>query len=84
MKITKKRLAEIKAFKNTDFTDCPPLTEEQLKQFKPSHLRGIYKPVKKTVNVRLDADIIEWLKTGGEGYQTRMNAILRREMLKTI
>ncbi|MDR2607959.1 MAG: BrnA antitoxin family protein [Treponema sp.] len=27
---------------------------------------------------------IEWLKSGGAGYQTRMNAILRREMLKTI
>jgi len=30
--------AKIKAFKNTDFTDCPPLTEEQMKEFKPSHL----------------------------------------------
>jgi uncharacterized protein (DUF4415 family) len=84
MSITKKRLAEIKAFKNTDFTDCPILTEEQLAQFKPSHLRGLYKPVKKSVNVRLDADIVEWLKSEGDGYQTRMNAILRREMMKTV
>jgi uncharacterized protein (DUF4415 family) len=84
MSITKKRLEEIKAFKNTDFTDCPVLTEEELAQFKPSHLRGIYKPVKKTVSVRLDADVLEWLKNGGAGYQTRMNAILRREMLKTV
>jgi uncharacterized protein (DUF4415 family) len=84
MSITKKRLEEIKAFKNTDFTDCPVLTKEELAQFKPSHLRGMYKPVKKTVNVRLDADVIEWLKNGGAGYQTRINAILRREMLKTV
>jgi uncharacterized protein (DUF4415 family) len=82
MSITKERLKEIKEFRNTDFSDCPVLTEEQLAQFKPSHLRGMYKPVKKTVNVRLDADVIEWLKSGGEGYQTRMNAILRHEMLK--
>jgi uncharacterized protein (DUF4415 family) len=82
MSITDKRLAEIKAFKNTDFSDTPELTDEQLKQLKPSHLRGMYKPIKKTVNVRLDADVIEWLKSGGDGYQTRMNAILRREMLK--
>jgi uncharacterized protein (DUF4415 family) len=79
-----KRLAEIKAFKNTDFSDTPELTDEQLKQLKPSHYRDMYKPVKKTVNARLDADVIEWLKSGGAGYQTRMNAILRREMLKTI
>jgi uncharacterized protein (DUF4415 family) len=84
MSITDKRLAEIKAFKNTDFSDTPELTDEQLKQLKPSHYRNManYKPVKKTVNVRLDADVIEWLKSGGDGYQTRMNAILRREMLK--
>jgi uncharacterized protein (DUF4415 family) len=84
MSISKKRLEEIKTFKNTDFSDTPVLTDEQLAQFRPSHLRGMYKPVKKTVNVRLDVDIIEWLKTGGAGYQTRMNEILRKEMLKAI
>jgi uncharacterized protein (DUF4415 family) len=86
MSITDKRLAEIKAFKNTDFSDTPELTDEQLKQLKPSHYRNManYKPIKKTVNVRLDADVIEWLKSGGAGYQTRMNTILRREMLKTV
>jgi uncharacterized protein (DUF4415 family) len=86
MSITDKRLAEIKAFKNTDFSDTPELTDKQLKQLKPSHYRNMenYKPIKKSVNVRLDADVIEWLKSNGGGYQTRMNAILRREMLKSI
>ena len=61
-KITAKRLAEIKAFKNTDFSDAPELTDEQLSQMKSSHLRNRAncKPVKKTVNVRLDAGVIEW------------------------
>ena len=69
-----------------DQTDCPPLTEEQMKEFKPSHLRNManYKPIKKTVNVRLDADVIEWLQSGGRGYQTRMNAILRKAMLHSV
>jgi uncharacterized protein (DUF4415 family) len=82
-KITERRLAEIKAFKNTDFSDCPKLTDEQLVQMKPSHLRNManYKPIKKTVNVRLDADVIEWLQSTGRSYQTRMNAILREAML---
>jgi len=85
MPISKKRLEEIKAFKNTDYSDCPPLTEEQLAQMKPSHYRNManYKPIKKTVNVRLDADIIEWLQSAGRGYQTRMNAILREAMVKS-
>jgi len=61
MPITKKRLEEIKAFKNTDFSDCPVLTEEQMKEFKPSHLRNTahYKPVKKAVNARLETGAIE-------------------------
>ena len=75
---------EIRAFKNTDFSDCPELTDEQLSQLKPSHYRDManYKPIKKTVNVRLDADIIEWLQNAGRGYQTRMNAILREAMVR--
>ena len=78
-------VAEIKAFKNTDFSDCPELTDEQLSQLRPSHYRNManYKPIKKTVNVRLDADVIEWLKSAGKGYQTRMNAILREAMLSS-
>ena len=84
-KITEERLAEIKAFKNTDFSDAPELTDEQLSQMKPSHLRNManYKPIKKMVNVRLDADVIEWLQSGGKGYQTRMNTILREAMLNS-
>jgi uncharacterized protein (DUF4415 family) len=89
MNTTKEKIAEeILAFKNTDFSDCPILTDEQMKQFKPSHYRpqnmANYKPIKKAVNVRLDADIIEWLKNDGIGYQTRMNAILRKEMLQSV
>ena len=86
MPITKKRLEETTAFKNTDFSDSPVLTEKQMKEFKPSHLRNManYKPIKKTVNVRLDADIIEWLQSAGKGYQTRMNTILREAMLHSV
>ncbi|MDR1148159.1 MAG: BrnA antitoxin family protein [Spirochaetaceae bacterium] len=74
--------AEINAFKNTDFSDAPELSDEQLVQMGPSHYRNManYKPVKKTVNIRLDADVIDWLQSGGKGYQTRMNAILREAM----
>ena len=85
MPITKERLEEIKAFKNTNFSDISELTDEQLAQLKPSHYRNManYKPIKKTVNVRLDADVIEWLQSAGKGYQTRMNAILRKAMLSS-
>jgi len=82
-KITKERLAEIIAFEDTDLSDAPELTDEQLAKLRPSHYRNMenYRPIKKTVNVRLDADVIEWLQSAGRGYQTRMNAILRKAMV---
>ena len=35
--LSSERIAEIKAFKNTDFTDCPVLTEEELEKMRPRH-----------------------------------------------
>jgi uncharacterized protein (DUF4415 family) len=40
-----------------------------------------YRPIKKPVTVRLDADVLAWLKKQGKGYQTRINALLRAAML---
>jgi uncharacterized protein (DUF4415 family) len=40
-----------------------------------------YRPVKHQITARVDADVLAWLKSHGKGYQTRINAILRREML---
>jgi uncharacterized protein (DUF4415 family) len=34
-------------------------------------------PPKATISLRVDADVLEWFKAGGPGYQTRMNAVLR-------
>ena len=45
---------------------------------------GLYRPVKKAVSLRLDADVIAWLKKDGKGYQTRVNQMLRERMLKEI
>jgi uncharacterized protein (DUF4415 family) len=35
---------------------------------------------KVSVGIRLDADVLEWFKSHGAGYQTRINAVLRRYM----
>lgn len=37
-------------------------------------------PPKKSVTMRLDADVLEWYKSQGQGYQTRINKLLRRYM----
>jgi uncharacterized protein (DUF4415 family) len=63
-----------------DTSDIPEMTEEQLRRA----VRGLmYRPVKKPVTMRLDADVVEWLKRDGPGYQTKANALLRREMLRS-
>ena len=78
------RIAELKNFKTKDFTDCPVQTSEELKEFEPKYPDArLYKPIKKTVQIRLDADVLEWLKQAGPGYQTRANAILRQAMLQS-
>jgi uncharacterized protein (DUF4415 family) len=45
---------------------------------------GVYKPVKQAVSMRLDVDVVAWLKQTGPGYQTRANRILREKMLKEL
>lgn len=61
-----------------DTSDIPELTDEQW----ASAVRGrFYRPIKQQITARLDADVLAWLKAGGQGYQTRMNTILRRAMM---
>lgn len=43
-----------------------------------------YRPVKQPVSIRLDADVLAWLKAKGAGYQTKVNIFLRERMLKEI
>ena len=78
------RITELQNFKTKNFSDCPVQTPEQLQEFKPKYPDPrLYKPLKQTVQIRLDADILEWLKQAGPGYQTRANSILRQAMLQS-
>jgi uncharacterized protein (DUF4415 family) len=42
----------------------------------------MYKPLKRPVTLRLDADILAWFQKGGRGYQTRINQALRKSMME--
>ena len=46
--------------------------------------RQFYRPVKQAVSLRLDADVFAWPKKDGQGYQTRVNQMLRERMLKDL
>jgi uncharacterized protein (DUF4415 family) len=43
-------------------------------------LEGMYRPLKKPVTLRLDADVLAWFKKDGRRYQTRINRALRKVM----
>ncbi len=64
-----------------NLSDIPEATDE----FWQRAVRNpFYRPVKKQIMLRLDADVIAWLRKQGKGYQTRANALLRNVMLKEI
>jgi uncharacterized protein (DUF4415 family) len=64
-----------------DTSDVPVMTEDQWRDA----ARGqFYRPVKRQITARVDADVLEWLRVQGKGYQSRINAILRREMLASV
>ena len=64
-----------------DYSDSPPRTEAF---FKNAMQGRFYRPTKTSTTVRIDSDVLAWLRSQGKGYQSRINAILRREMLASI
>jgi uncharacterized protein (DUF4415 family) len=61
-----------------DMSDIPELPTSAWRDA----VRGrFYRPVKQAVSLRLDADVLDWLKRKGPGYQTRVNRLLRNQML---
>ena len=84
--LTEKQKVELAALaarrdSEIDYSDIPPLAEE----FWKNAARGrFYKPIKTATTVRIDSDVLAWLRAQGKGYQSRINAILRREMLTSI
>ncbi|MDN5936851.1 MAG: BrnA antitoxin family protein [Nitrosospira sp.] len=63
----------------TDFSDLPATKEQD---WEGAQRGKLYRPIKQQLTIRIDADVLEWLKSQGKGYQSRLNSILRSAMLK--
>jgi len=61
-----------------DFSDLPATSEQD---WQGAVRNKFYRPIKQQLTVRIDADVLEWLKNQGKGYQSRLNEILRSAML---
>ena len=84
--LTRKQRAEIAALakmrdREIDYSDIaripPALLERAVRA-------GLYRPVKRQLSVRIDADVLAWLKSHGKGYHSRLNAILRSVMMEEL
>ncbi|PJI46536.1 MULTISPECIES: BrnA antitoxin family protein [Pseudomonas] len=67
------RLSKLKD-KDIDTSDIPELGEDFFKNAE------LHVPAKQAVTIRLDSDVLEWFKSQGAGYQTRINQLLRQYM----
>lgn len=81
--VSGENLAELKALaeipdEQIDLSDIPEIAD-----WNGAAVGKFYRPMKEAVTVRLDADVVHWLKRDGKGFQTRLNAILRKEMEKS-
>jgi uncharacterized protein (DUF4415 family) len=73
-KSIKSDLARIDRMRDSDidYSDIPALDRTFLRK-----ATAAWPPMKKQLTIRLDADVLDWLKGHGKGYQTRINRILR-------
>lgn len=83
MKKVKSAQGEIRALarmrnREIDTTDIPPIPD-----WSKAVVGKFYRPIKKPITIRVDADVIAWLKGQGKGYQTRINGLLRSAMERT-
>jgi uncharacterized protein (DUF4415 family) len=75
---------EIRALKRRpdseiDFTDIPRQNLDD-PRWKNAVVGKYYRPIKTPVSVRIDNDVLAWLKSKGEGHIARINEILRNAM----
>ncbi|MGD0293972.1 MAG: BrnA antitoxin family protein [Terracidiphilus sp.] len=82
-KTQKAQIASLRTKPETeiDYSDIPPLGDVF---WKNAVRNPFYRPTKTSTTVRIDSDVLLWLRAQGRGYQSRINAILRREMLESV
>jgi uncharacterized protein (DUF4415 family) len=80
-KLTREQKRDIRAIaakrdEDIDFSDVPLVLD-----WSGAEIGKFYRPKKKPVTMRLDSDVVAWLKADGRGYQTKANWLLRNAML---
>ena len=84
--LSPERIAELRTLaerpdSEIDYSDIP--AQDPADWVGAEHGR-FYRPLKTQTSIRIDKDVMAWLKRDGKGYQTRINAILREAMLRDL
>lgn len=81
--LTAKQQEEIRHLYNQE-VDTSDIAELDETFFQNAVRNPFYKVKKSSTTIRLDNDVLMWLKSRGKGYQTRINQILREAMLQSL
>jgi uncharacterized protein (DUF4415 family) len=83
-KPVKKKAAPRKAVKAKTAAKRPVAKKKAVKAAAPKAkgIAGLFKPVKQSVTIRLDSDVVSWFKKQADKYQTEINSVLRKHMTK--
>ncbi|MFB3920405.1 MAG: BrnA antitoxin family protein [Terriglobia bacterium] len=79
-KLTKKQAKEIRALARLKDSEINLQDVPELTRWRRAMVGKFYRPIKKPLTIRIDADVLAWLKSQGKGYQTRLNGLLRAAM----
>ena len=84
VELSTSQAAEIKALQalpdnQIDYSDAPSSMPEE---WRDAVVGKFYRPIKQQLTLRIDADVVDWFKRQGKGYQTRINELLREVMMK--
>jgi uncharacterized protein (DUF4415 family) len=79
-KVSRKQAKDLRALavlpdKMIDLSDLP-----EVRDWRGAVVGKFYRPIKKPVTIRINADVLAWLKSQDRGYQTRINKLLRGAM----
>ena len=76
-KLTDKQRKEIEKLEKMSDSDIDTTDIGEITQWDQAVVGRFYRPIKKQITLRLDADVLEWFKQKGDKYQTRINEALR-------
>jgi len=79
-KATKGKKNEIRALRRMKEPDIDLSDIPVRRDWSKAVVGKFYRPIKESLTIRIDADVLAWLKGQGKGYQTRINGLLRSAM----